>query len=138
MEVPMEIQRLLLDDLSEDQEILLREKNGSRVLSILIAPFEARLLWRALHKEKIHIPRPLTHNLIQNCIKSLGGWIEKLIVTEIKNYIFLASLIIQRGDQKIEVDCRPSDGLILCVWQEAPIFAEEDLLVKESSLENIS
>jgi bifunctional DNase/RNase len=73
-------------------------------------------------------PRPQTHELLASVIEELGGTVEKVMITELKNHTFFARLYVRQGDKLIDIDCRPSDAIALGVATEVPIYVEEQVL----------
>ncbi len=125
--VKMELFRIRIDDKRRDQLIILREKNGSRVLPIVIGVHEADAI--RLKISGVELPRPLTHDLLRNTIRELEAELEMVVIHKLRQGTFFAKLILRTGDGRSkEVDARPSDGIALALRAEAPIFAEESLL----------
>ena len=71
MPVLMELSRVLVSDLDDQQAMYLREVGGLRMFPILIGPFEAQAINRQLLEEEPF--RPMTHQLLKNVIAALGG-----------------------------------------------------------------
>jgi bifunctional DNase/RNase len=80
----------------------------------------------------LEVPRPLTHDLLQNMLEKLGAKLERIVLNDLKGGTFYALLMIRRGDELIAVDCRPSDAIALSVRTNAPIFAEE-IVIKQTT-----
>jgi len=124
--VEMTLTKILISETSESQVIVLKEKEGRRSFPIVIGFFEAAAIDR--HVKKIQMPRPLTHELLYSVIKSLGGTLQRVVVTELREKTFYAKLVIQRNGTTIEVDSRPSDAIALAMLDDTPIFVEEGVL----------
>lgn len=132
--VEMELNKIVIDEKRHDQLIVLKEKNGERLLPIVIGLPEASAI-----KMKIsgfEPPRPLTHDLLQSTIENLEANIEKVIIDKLEESTFHAKLVIKTksGDTKT-IDARPSDSIALAVRARAPIFVEDDV-VKQSDVFN--
>lgn len=109
--------------------VVLREVDGSgRVLPILIGTNEANAI--QIGVEGIVPPRPLTHDLAVTIISSLGGTLERVVVTEVREHTFFAELHVVTPAGEQIVSSRPSDAIALAVRVDAPIFAEEALLAE--------
>ena len=106
--------------------VILKEKDAKRVLPIWIGHAEAIAIAIKLRGETA--PRPLTHDLLQSVIDSLGGKVDSIIVCDLKNDTFYAKIILNVDGGVIEVDSRPSDALALAVRVGVPIYAEEVVL----------
>jgi bifunctional DNase/RNase len=80
-------------------------------------------------------PRPLTHDLIESLIRTMGGEMERLVINDLQDGTYYAEINVRLDNKLIMVDCRPSDGIALAVRANAPIFVEESVLEKASSQE---
>lgn len=124
----MELARVIISETTDQQVIVLREKNGNRSFPIIIGIFEAVAIDRKL--KGTELPRPLTHDLLDNVIKKMGGTLTKIVVNDLKDNTFYARLHITRGNEEIEVDSRPSDAVALAVRAGCPIYVEDSVLEK--------
>ena len=125
--IEMELFRIRIDDKRRDQLIILREKNGSRVLPIVIGIYEADAI--KLKISGVELPRPLTHDLLQNIIRELEAELEMIVIHKLRQGTFFAKLVLKTGNgENKEVDARPSDAIALALRSKAPIFAEDSLL----------
>jgi hypothetical protein len=115
-----------LDVASRQPIVLLKSEEGNRFLPIWIGQHEAGAILMKLQNSTF--PRPMTHDLFTNVLGSLAATLERVLVTELKDYTFYAVLKLRVQDQEIEVDSRPSDAIALAVRTDAPIFASHDLL----------
>lgn len=107
--------------------VLLREvAESARLLPILIGMVEANAI--QVGSEGIIPPRPLTHDLAVTVISALGGTLERVVITEIREHTFFAELHVRTPSGESIVSSRPSDAIALAVRVDAPIFAEEALL----------
>ena len=123
----MELFRIRIDDKRREQVIMLREKNGERVLPIVIGISEADAI--RLKVSGVELPRPLTHDLLRNIITELGAELERIVIHDLRQGTFFAKLVLKTRDgQDREVDARPSDAIALALRAGAPILAEESLL----------
>ncbi|MEM8735741.1 MAG: bifunctional nuclease family protein, partial [Planctomycetota bacterium] len=75
-------------------------------------------------------PRPLTHDLIVSIAETLGAKIVRIEVNELREQTYFAKLILERGDETIEIDARPSDAIAVAVSVEPPIpiYVSEEVL----------
>lgn len=106
--------------------LLLKEMYGNRRLPILIGQFEAQAI--ALELENIHPPRPLTHDLLKLVIENLGGTIQEVIITELRDNTFFAKIVLEVSSLTNEIDSRPSDAIALAIRANAPIFVSESVM----------
>jgi len=126
MEVRMDLARIVISDTSEQQIIVLKEREGERQFPIVIGVTEALAIDRRV--KGIVTPRPLTHDLLASVISHLGGELERVVVNDLRDHTFYAKLIIRRNGELIEVDARPSDAIALGVANETPIYVVESVL----------
>ena len=126
MPVHMELKRIIISDVHEQQVILLKEADGERCFHIMIGLFEASSIERRVKRQPT--PRPLTHDLLANVIESMGGELRDIYISELKDQTYFAKLRIRMGGENIEVDCRPSDAIALAVTASVPIYVAEDVL----------
>jgi hypothetical protein len=132
--VEMELNKIVIDEKRHDQLIVLKEKNGERVLPIVIGLAEASAI-----KMKISgfaPPRPLTHDLLHSTIEFLEAKVEKIIIDKLEENTFHAKLVLKTsaGHEKT-IDARPSDSIALAVRARAPIFVE-DAIINQSAIFN--
>jgi bifunctional DNase/RNase len=126
MDVPMELSRILITEMGDQQVIFLREKGGDRTFPILIGTSEALAIDRRL--KHIPTPRPMTHDLLANVIEGMGGTLEKIVIGDLYEHTFIATLFIRRDGETIEVDSRPSDAIALGAAYETPIYVAQHVL----------
>ena len=130
-EVPVELARIVINEQSPEQVIVLREIGGKRQFPIVIGIFEA---WAIDRKVKdIDVPRPMTHDLLANVIAELSGELREVRINDIEGGTFYARLMIRQGEKELSVDCRPSDAVALAVRAAVPIFVESVVFEKLAS-----
>ncbi|MBL7130352.1 MAG: bifunctional nuclease family protein [Candidatus Omnitrophica bacterium] len=127
--VEMELNKIIIDEKRQEQIIVLKEKNGTRLLPIIIGLLEAAAIKMKIGG--VNPPRPLTHDLLKALLESLDAKLDKVIVDKILNNTFHAKLVINTGDSQFKyIDARPSDSIALAVRTNSPIFVEEEVLNK--------
>ncbi|MBC7818873.1 MAG: bifunctional nuclease family protein [Planctomycetaceae bacterium] len=128
MLVPMELARIMISEVSDQQVIYLRAVDGERMLPILIGLFEATSIDRRVKKE--YPQRPLTHDLLKATVEALGGEIESIVINDLREHTYFAKLRIRQGGNLVEVDSRPSDAVALAVHYEPhlPIYVDSGVL----------
>ena len=112
--------------------VLLRERGGERYLPIWIGAAEAAAI--ALSLQGVVTPRPMTHDLLKNILDDLTVEVQRIVVTELRDRTFYATIAFQRDGDGFEVSSRPSDAIALAVRMSVPIFAEEGVLEEASIL----
>jgi len=108
--------------------VILKEAVAERYLPIWIGPAEADAI--AVQLQGIAVPRPLTHDLLQSVIASLGARVVRILVNDLKNDTFFAKITLAVDGGEMEIDSRPSDAIALAVRVKVPIFAEDAVLDK--------
>jgi uncharacterized protein len=126
MDVRMELSRVIITELGDQQVIFLREVDGERSFPIMIGTNEAIAIDRRL--KEIKAPRPMTHDLLADVIEKLGARIKKIVVSELRNHTFIAKLHLICATGTVEIDSRPSDAIAVGVGFHAPIYVAEAVL----------
>lgn len=122
----MTVEHLGVDRTTDSPVVILREKDGARVLPIWIGPAEASAI--AMELQGIKAARPMTHDLLKQVIVGLGGELRRVLISAVKENTYFAELLIQREDHVFQVDARPSDSIALALRLRAPIFASDQVL----------
>jgi bifunctional DNase/RNase len=128
MPVQMQLSRIIISEINEQQVIYLREVNGDRQFPILIGIFEATSIDR--HVKDIVSARPLTHDLLVNTVEQLGAEFDSIVITELREHTYFAKLRIRHNGELVEVDSRPSDAIAVAVTcnPPLPIYVNEEVL----------
>lgn len=114
--------------LNHQRVVILKQKDIDRYLPIWIGPPEADAI--AVRLQEVSVPRPLTHDLLHNSIKDLGGTIDHIVVSSMENDTYYATIVVVQGDKTVEIDARPSDALALAVRAGVQIFAAPEVMEK--------
>lgn len=133
MEIEMTIKGLMIDPITNMPIIVLRDREGQRVLPIWVGVFEANAI--ALQIENVQTPRPMTHDLLKNVIDDLDGQVERIVVCELRENTFYAAIHIRSGSGPVTVDARPSDAIALALRTHSKIFVEESVIQSARSVE---
>jgi bifunctional DNase/RNase len=128
MPVQMELSRIVINEINDQQIIFLKEVEGHRGFPILIGPFEATSIDRRV--KGMTAPRPLTHDLLVNIAEQLGGVMHSVEVSELREHTYYAKLKIMRDGEIVQIDARPSDAIAVAVTckPNLPIYVCEDVL----------
>lgn len=128
MSVQMELHKIIISEMQDQQIIVLKEVDGERKFPIVIGSPEAMAIDRRL--KGIPTPRPMTHDLMANVIESMGGNIDRIEINDLQEHTFFARIHIRQGMKMVEVDSRPSDAIALGIASEVPIFVAEHVLAE--------
>jgi bifunctional DNase/RNase len=126
MSIQMELHKIIISEMQDQQIIMLKEVDGERTFPIVIGSGEAYAIDRRL--KGIPTPRPLTHDLLANIIDHLGGEIAQIEINDLENHTFFARIHIKQNGRTLEVDSRPSDAIALGIATSVPIFVAEHVL----------
>jgi len=126
MDIEMELSRIIINEASDQQIIVLKERQGQRSFPIVIGVVEIFAIDRRL--KGIKPPRPMTHDLLDSVIKNLGARIEKIVINDLRHHTFYARITLSSNGRNIEVDSRPSDAIALGVASNTPIYVAEHVL----------
>jgi len=129
--VQMELKRIIISEVHEQQIIVLREVDGERSFPIVIGIFEATSIDR--RGKNIVPPRPLTHDLIVSVIDQLGGDLQDIVISDLQDHTYFAKLRVRKDGELVEIDCRPSDAIAVAVTAKVPIWVAEDVLAETAA-----
>jgi len=123
--ISVELKRIIINEIDEDQVVILSESEGERSLPIVIGLFEATSIDRRV--KGIPTPRPLTHDLIVTAVELMGGVVHDIIISELKNHTYFAQLRIKHEGDLVVIDCRPSDAIAVAITAKVPIYVNEEV-----------
>ena len=128
MLVRMDLARIIISEINDQQAVFLRETGGSRSFPMLIGFAEAASIDRRVQGDTP--PRPMTHDLMKSVITGLGGEVQDVVVTSLQDHTYYAVIRIRKGKELLEIDSRPSDALALAVQFDPylPIYVDEAVL----------
>ena len=124
----MTVDSIRVSPMSYQRVVILKENDSDRYLPIWIGPAEADAI--AVKLQDLSVPRPLTHDLLREVIDKMGGVIRHILVNDLQNDTFYATISIEVNGAQEDIDCRPSDAVALAVRAQVPIFANESVLDK--------
>jgi len=126
MQIEMTIKGLMVDPIANTPIVILRDKDGQRVLPIWIGMFEANAI--ALQIENVAPPRPMTHDLLRNVIQDLDASVQNVVVYDLQENTYYALIYLSLRGDTVTVDARPSDAIALALRTRAPIFVEDAVI----------
>jgi len=124
--VEARVHGLVFDPKTQQHVVVLRELDGLRVLPIWIGPGEAMAIQRLVTQEPF--PRPLTHDLIALVLEGLKAKVARVVIADLREGTFFATIIIEREGGLLSIDARPSDSIAVALRTKAPILVNEELL----------
>lgn len=129
--VEVTIDSIRVSLMSQHRIVILKDVDSERYLPIWIGPFEAEAITVSL--QEMEVARPLTHDLLRNMLQTLGAEVLRIKITELRDDVFYARIVLRHNGREIEVDSRPSDALNLAVRAHAPVFVAESVMAEAAS-----
>jgi len=126
--IQVTVDRVGLDQDSDQAVILLRDLTKTTLIPIWIRSLEATAI--AIPLQGVAPPRPLTADLVVKVIKELGAEVVMAMITDIKDQVFHAVLVLTKDGKEINIDCRPSDAIAVALRTEVPIYVEEKVIAE--------
>ncbi len=130
MDVEAELSRIIINEQSDQQIIVLKERHGERGFPIVIGIVEIFAIDRRL--KGITPPRPMTHDLLDNVIENLGAKIQKIVINDLRNHTFYAQIHLSLNGRTVQIDSRPSDAIALGSASNTPIYVAEHVFEQTS------
>jgi bifunctional DNase/RNase len=122
--VPVRVGMVMLDR-DGAPVVLLEERGGTRTLPIWIGLAEARSIANELAHQRSE--RPSTHDFVKALLDRLDGRVRRVVVTDVRDGTYYASVEVEERGRSISLDARPSDAIALALRFGAPIFVHEGL-----------
>jgi uncharacterized protein len=123
MDIQVELAQIIINEEVDQQIIVLRETHGQRSFPIVIGMPEILAIDRRL--KGIELPRPLTHDLLEQVIAQMGGKIMRVVINDLRDHTFFATIVVQQGGQTVEIDSRPSDAIAVAAGLRTPLYVAE-------------
>lgn len=112
--------------MNQQRIIVLKDINDDRFLPIWIGQFEAEAI--TVELQDAQKKRPLTHDLLKTVIEQLGAKIDYVLISDVRNDVYYARIVLEVNGEKQEIDSRPSDGIALAVRAKCPIFVAQSVM----------
>ncbi|MFP4395778.1 MAG: bifunctional nuclease family protein [Anaerolineales bacterium] len=128
--IEVELETIQMSLVSPHRIVVLRDLDAERYLPIWIGPCEAEAI--SVRLNGVDLPRPLTHDLTVNILDMLGAELQYIYINALVDNTFYAQLILDLGNEVIEVDSRPSDAMAIAVRADAPIYVSEQVMDEAS------
>jgi uncharacterized protein len=129
----MKVRGLTLDPLSNMALVILRDLEGTKALPIWVGIPEANAI--ALEIEQVPTPRPVTHDLIKNLLEGIHATVTRVVVNDLKDSTFYATVTLSLGGQEYHIDSRPSDAIAIALRVKAPIYVTLDVIERAGSID---
>ena len=122
----MKVRGLTLDPLSNMALVVLRDLEDNKALPIWVGIPEANAI--ALELEQVPTPRPMTHDLIKNILEGIHASVVRIVVNDLRDSTFYATIFLSLQEQEFCIDARPSDAIAIALRAKAPIFVALDVI----------
>ena len=126
--IEMTVDHVRMNYMSDMRVVILKAEGGDSHLPIFMGRAEGDSI--AMMIEGQEMPRPMTYQIVHRMIGDLGGQVDRVVVNDIVDGIYLATLRVRSGEREIDYDVRPSDAIALAVLTGAPVFATPEVLDK--------
>ena len=133
MLIRMTVRGIALDPITNMPIIILKDPEDRRALPIWVGIFEANAI--ALELEKVSTPRPMTHDLIKHILEGVGITVHQIVVNDLKENTFYATIELMHNGSVVTIDSRPSDAIALALRVNAPIFVTEKVVTQAKNIE---
>jgi bifunctional DNase/RNase len=133
MSIRMKVFGLTIDPLTNSPIMILKDLEGDKTVPIWIGLLEATAIAGEL--ENIKFSRPMTHDLMKNMMDQLGVRLAKVEICDLRDNTFYALLYMILKDKEFSMDARPSDAIALALRAEAPIYVEEQVILKSKDVD---
>jgi hypothetical protein len=127
--IEMEVKGVRLDPLGQNPVVILVDKVGERALAIWIGPVEASAIDRELNR--VTTPRPMTHDLFYSVLGRMKAKVKEVKITDLKEQTYYALLVLVLDKERVEIDARPSDAIILALKSQAAISVAAKVLEQQ-------
>ena len=129
--IRVKISGVAIDPVTKGFVVILKDETEKRWLPIWVGHYEAKMISLAL--EKVKPVRPLPHDLIKNILDSFGVVVTRVVICNIKDNTYFASVRLKINQTEKEIDARPSDAIALALRAGAPIYVTKEVLNKAST-----
>lgn len=131
--IEMRVGGLTLDPVTKTPIVILKDADNKLHLPIWVGLMEATAM--ATELEGIKMARPMTHDLLCTLIADLGGEVESIEVTDLRDNTYYAAIYLRVGGKQLVIDSRPSDAISLALRTKSPIFVAKKVLEASSVLQ---
>jgi len=124
--VEVTIDSIRVSLMSQHRVVILKDVDSNRYLPIWIGPCEADAITVSL--QEVEVARPLTHDLLRNTLVELGARVVEIQISDLRDDVFFARIVLSVNGKTVEIDTRPSDALALAVRVNATVYVAEKVM----------
>ena len=133
MLIEMKVLGLTIDPVTNTPIVILKDLDNNKAIPIWIGLFEASAI--ATEIKKIVFPRPMTHDLFIEFLKSFDVTVIRIEIVDIRSNTFFANIYLQKEGRDFTIDARPSDAIAIALRANAPIFVDEMVIEKSRNVD---
>jgi uncharacterized protein len=126
----VEVVGIAIDPRTQTPAVLLEGKRDKRHLVMMIGPAEATGI--AVPLQGVTPPRPLTHDLFLTVFGRLNVQVSRVVITDLRDDIYYATLQLTAPGTTLTLDARPSDAIALAVRAKVPVLVEDRVFDKSA------
>jgi len=147
LNIPLKVHSVITDPNTEAQIVILKDPQNMELLPIWVGLTEGNAIRLAM--EGVAPPRPLTHDLLSDLLKSLHVTMDKVLIHDVNDGTYFATLYLipkkikdmkdsgqftpNENNEELTVDARPSDAIALALRMGVPIYVTEEVLHKKGA-----
>ena len=128
----MKLSRLIMDPFTNTPVVILKDLEDKETLSIWIGLLEASAI--VVEMEKIHLPRPMTHDLVATILNSLEIQVSRVEITDFKDNTYFALIHLVLDEKSFHIDTRPSDAIAIALRTQSPIYVHETVIAESKKV----
>ena len=132
----MKLSRLIMDPFTNTPVVILKDLEGKEALSIWIGLLEASAI--VVEMEKIHLPRPMTHDLVATILNSLEIQVSRVEITDFRDNTYFALIHLVLDEKSFHIDTRPSDAIAIALRTQSPIYVHETVIAESKKVDRES
>ncbi len=133
MLIEMKVLGLTIDPVTNTPIVILKDMDNNKAIPIWIGLFEASAI--ATELKKIVFPRPMTHDLFSEFLKSFDVMLIRIEIVDIRSNTFFANIYLRKDGEEFTIDARPSDAIAIALRMNAPIFVDETVIEKSRNVD---
>ncbi|MEE9591131.1 MAG: bifunctional nuclease family protein [Thermodesulfobacteriota bacterium] len=132
MVIQMKVYGLTVDPFTNAPIVILKDMDNQNTLPIWIGVLEASAI--ATELEKIQPTRPMTHDLLKSILDKIKLAVSRIVVTDLKDNVYYATIYMISDNCEYEIDARPSDAIAVALRSNSPIFVDKEVFEKSKRM----
>ena len=130
----IKLSRMIMDPFTNTPVVILKDLEDKAALSIWIGLLEASAI--VVEMEKIHLPRPMTHDLVATILNSLEIQVSRVEITDYKDNTYFALIHLVLDEKSFHIDTRPSDAIAIALRTQSPIYVHETVIAQSRNMDS--